>query len=123
MDYQFPFEKLEVWKLSKDFVKEIYRLTNEFPDSEKYGMVSQIRRAAISVPNNLAEGAGRFSGKDQARFSEIAYGSLMEVTNLLIISIELEMLSKEKVKEMMLEIHVIAKKISSLRNYQIEHLK
>jgi len=123
MNYQFPFEKLEVWKLSKDFVKEIYKLTNEFPDSEKFGMVSQIRRAAISVPNNLAEGAGRFSSKDQARFSEIAYGSLMEVTNLLIISIELELLSKEKVQEMMLNIHVIAKKISSLRKYQIDQLK
>lgn len=83
---QFSFEKLEVWQLARKLTKEIYELTSSFPKSEHFNMVSQIRRAATSITCNIAEGSGRISGKDKARFTEIAYSSLIEVLSLLIVA-------------------------------------
>ena len=85
----YSFERLEVWKLSKRFAVLVYRSTAEFPDTERFGLISQLRRAAISVISNLAEGCSRSSKKEQARFYEIAYGSMMEVIAQLLISNEL----------------------------------
>jgi four helix bundle protein len=79
MGYRFPFEKLDVWNLSRIFVKEIYTLLQKFPKSENFNLKDQIQRATISISLNIAEGSGRSSFKEQARFSEVAYGSLMEV--------------------------------------------
>ena len=70
---------LDVWKLSMDFVDELYNLTDKFPDSEKFGLVSQLRRAGVSIPSNIAEGAGRFHVKEFIRFLYISMGSLSEV--------------------------------------------
>jgi four helix bundle protein len=71
MDFAlFSFEQLDMWKLSMDFVSEIYELLKEFPDGERYALTSQIRRAAISVPSNIAEGTGRFSIKEKLHFNE-----------------------------------------------------
>ena len=64
----FSFEDLTVWKDSKELTKDIYSITSSFPDNEKFGMVSQMRRSAISVCSNLAEGSSRTSSKDQAHF-------------------------------------------------------
>lgn len=83
---QYSFDKLEVWSLAKDFSRLVYKITQSFPYDEKYGIISQLRRASISVCTNLAEGSGRINNKDKAHFTQIAYGSLMEVLNLLIIS-------------------------------------
>ena len=94
MSYKFSFEKLEVWQLSKDFVKEIYKITESFPKSEKYGLISQITRASVSVASNLAEGTSRVSYKDQAHFSQLAYSSLMEVICQLIIAKDLHMIKE-----------------------------
>ena len=94
MMYLYPFEKLEVWQLSKLMVVKVYKLTASFPDSEKFGIVSQIRRSAISVSSNLAEGTGRNSAKDQAYFYSISYSSLMELLNQLLISKELHWISQ-----------------------------
>lgn len=80
MDFAlFSFEQLEMWNLSMDFVTEIYELLKQFPENEKYALTSQIRRAAISVPSNIAEGTGRSSIKEKLHFNEIAMGSLVEV--------------------------------------------
>ena len=87
--FEYAFEKLKVWKLSKEFVSDIYKLSGGFPKNEMFGLSSQIRRAAISVPSNLAEGSSRQSIKDQARFTVLSYSSALEVLNHIIIAKDL----------------------------------
>ncbi|MEA3501120.1 MAG: four helix bundle protein [Candidatus Marinimicrobia bacterium] len=118
---KYSFEKLEVWVLSKEFVKNIYKITSKLPQSEKYGIINQLQRACVSVPTNLSEGSGRNSGKDKAYFTQIAYGSLMECLNLLIIANELEFIQKEYIDTMRKDIEIISKKLSNLRRYQLNH--
>ena len=93
--YVFSFEKLEVWKESILLVKAIYKLPDNFPSTEKFGLISQLRRASISISSNLAEGTSRNTNKDKARFSTIAYSSTMEVLNQLLISKELNFINEE----------------------------
>ncbi len=100
----YSFEKLEVWQGSRLFVKEIYAATQQFPEKEKYGLISQINRAAVSVSSNIAEGASRTSLKDQAHFYQLAYSSLIEVLNQLILSVDLGFLSVEEYNEVRLKI-------------------
>ena len=64
----FSFENLDVWKVTVDFITSLYKVTEKFPDTEKFGLVSQMRRASVSIASNLAEGSSRNSAKDQARF-------------------------------------------------------
>ena len=118
MKYQFPFEKLEVWKLAKDFCIDIYAVIQMFPDSEKYGLSSQIKRAAISVASNIAEGSSRRSRKDQAHYTQIAYSSMMEVACQLIISKDMKLISDEKYAELRMKIEEIANKLNALHKYQ-----
>ena len=92
--YIFSFEKLEVWVEAKDFSKNIYAITSKFPDTEKFGLISQLRRASISIASNIAEGSARKSFKDKAHFTTIAFGSAVEVLNQLIISFELNFVSE-----------------------------
>ena len=88
------FKELHVWKLSKDLCKEIYSITNNFPVSEKYGLVSQLNRAVVSVPSNIAEGSSRKSDKDFSRFIDIALGSSFEVETQIIIAFELQLIDE-----------------------------
>ena len=77
---------LEVWKKSMDLVEDIYKLMKQLPESEKYGLISQIKRSSISIPSNIAEGAGRASTKEFIRYLDIATGSLSELeTQLLLV--------------------------------------
>ena len=80
---------LDVWKESINLVEYIYRITSSYPKNETYGLISQMRRASISIPSNIAEGAGRKSSKEFARFISIAQGSLSELETQLIISVRL----------------------------------
>jgi four helix bundle protein len=73
------FRKLEVWKIGRDFAVACYRLTGGFPEDERFGLVAQIRRAAVSIPSNIAEGVGRDTDAELLRFVRIALGSLNEV--------------------------------------------
>ena len=77
----FPFENLETWQKAIEFADMIYKITRKFPDEERFGLTSQIRRAAVSISSNVAEGSSRFSRDDFARFVEIATGSLFEVVS------------------------------------------
>lgn len=80
---------LEIWRLGVDLVKEVYELTGSWPKGEGYGLTGQVRRAAVSVPSNLAEGIGRGTPAEMARFSRIALGSLYELDTLFEVAREL----------------------------------
>ena len=75
----FNFEKLDVWHKAIDFANQVYVLTRTFPENERFGLTNQMRRAAVSISSNIAEGSSRASKNDYARFIEIAAGSLYEV--------------------------------------------
>jgi len=77
----FNFERLEVWQKSIDFADFVYRVTKSFPDDERFGLTNQMRRAAVSISSNIAEGTSRHSREDYARFLEIATGSIFEVVS------------------------------------------
>jgi four helix bundle protein len=109
-----PHRKLEVWKMSMDFVKEIYLITDRFPDSELYGLTSQMRRAAISVPSNLAEGAARKSGKKFKQFLNVAQGSISELDTQIELSLSLSYINEEEYSELMKKIIVISKMLYGL---------
>ena len=82
----FNFEKLDVWHKAIDFADSIYTVTEKFPDAERFGLTSQMRRAAVSLPSNIAEGSSRSSRPDHVRFIEIATGSLFEVVTQSVIA-------------------------------------
>jgi len=80
------FKKLDIWKKSILFVKDIYSITNKYPKTEQFSMISQTQRAAVSIPSNIAEGSAKSSNKDFARFLEISLGSINEVETLIILA-------------------------------------
>ena len=89
-------KELDVWKKGMDLVEMIYSISDSFPDSERYGLTSQIRRAAISVPSNIAEGSARKSNKELLQFIMIALGSLMEVETQYQIAIRLNYIDENQ---------------------------
>ena len=91
-------EDLKIWKKSIDLTKAVYQLAAELPSNEKYGLISQIKRSSISVSSNIAEGTGRNSNKEFKHFLSIANGSCYELHTQLILVIELNIISKEKVQ-------------------------
>jgi four helix bundle protein len=115
--YTFGFERLEVWIKSRFLTKKIYQVTKNFPDSEKFGIVNQLRRAVISTCSNIAEGSSRKSKKDQAHFYNIAFSSLMETLNQLIISCDLEYLESKTLTELRDDIHTISLMLNNLSIY------
>lgn len=118
--YKFGFEKLEVWQNSIQLSKLIYYLTLSFPKEETYGLTSQIRRTMISVSSNIAEGSSKNSLKDQARFSEIAFGSLLEVLNQIILAFELSYISEENYIDCRNKIEIISRQLNALKKSQVE---
>jgi four helix bundle protein len=95
----YSFEKLESWQHARQLAVWIYDLTRAFPTDEKFGMVSQMRRAAISVASNLAEGTSRKTAKDQSHFSTISYSSTIELLNDLIIANDLKFVSTKQYEQ------------------------
>ena len=108
------FREYEVWKNGISFTAGVYILTSELPDSEKFGMVSQLRRASVSIPSNIAEGCSRSSEKDFARFVEIALGSAFETETLLIICKEVSYLDHLQLEKQLKELHGIQRGLNSL---------
>jgi four helix bundle protein len=109
---------LDVWKKSMDFVEIVYQLTNDFPDSEKFGLTNQIRRAVVSIPSNIAEGSGRKSDKELLQFVHIALGSLAEVKTQYLISVRLKYVTKNEILEE--ELVLLNKLLIGFRNYLLK---
>lgn len=115
MSHLYGFEKLEVWHNARSLAKNIYLITNKFPNSEKYGLSSQIQRAAVSVSSNIAEGTSRSSAKEQNRFVEIAYGSLMETLSQLYLAVDFEYITNEDIDNIRPLIETISFQLSRLK--------
>src|ERR1044072_4012276 len=108
---------LDVWKKSIDFVIEVYKATEVLPKEEKFGLTSQIRRASVSIPANIAEGAGRRSDKELMHFLSNAQGSASEVETELIIAFKLGYLQKTSFENLILALDEIGRLITGLSNY------
>lgn len=120
--YTFSFEKLEVWLEAKTFTSTIYKITASFPESEKFGLISQTRRASVSICSNIAEGSARHTFKDKAHFSTMAFSSAVEVLNHLIIAFDLNLIVETDYIDLRKMLESITNKINGLRNYQIKRM-
>ena len=114
-EFKYPFENLNAWQESRKYVVEVYRLLEQFPQSERFALIDQIRRAVISVPSNIAEGSGRMSYKEKIHFLEIAYGSLMEVYCQLQIAVDLGYITQEQFEGLHRLSFNVSKLLSGLR--------
>lgn len=110
------YKDLIVWQKSIDLVEEIYKLTSKFPNDETYSLSNQMRRAAISIPSNIAEGNGRNSNKDYVHFLSIARGSKSELETQLYISVRLKYLTSEHTEKAFLLCEEIGRMLNSLIN-------
>ena len=108
------FRKLEIWKGAIELAKIIYKTTEVFPHVEKYGLISQIQRAAVSIASNIAEGSSRKSEADFARFLEISIGSAFEVETQLIIAKELNYINESDFEHLISHICKLQKQINAL---------
>jgi four helix bundle protein len=117
--YQFGFEKLDVWQEARKLTTDIYKLTDKFPEKEKFGLTNQMRRSVVSIAANIAEGTTRFSAKEQAHFSSISYGSLIELMSHLIVSVDLGYVTLEELELIINKIQPLSLKINNLRNTQL----
>lgn len=121
MSYLFSFEKLNVWTDSKELVKMIYSITRKFPEEERFGLISQLRRASISVSSNLAEGTSRKTNRDKAHFSTLAFSSLMEVLNQVILGNELDFISSTDYSILRAQVEKVSNKLNALRSTQLNN--
>ena len=113
------FASLEIWKQSRALVKGIYVITDRLPEKEKYGLSSQMRRAAVSVPSNIAEGCGRNHEKDLIRFLYIATGSLCELETQLYLLTDLEYVDEASIENELRQTVLIRKMIHSfIKSFQ-----
>lgn len=111
------FKELKVWQKGRKFVKDIYLLTMNFPNEELFVLTSQMRRAAISISSNIAEGSGRGSDKDFARFIDIATGSSFELESQLYVACDLEYFSEEKLNSYLDKIQEIQRMLFQFKKH------
>lgn len=107
------FKKFKVWQKARKFTADLYTLTKAFPEDEKFGITSQIRRATISITNNIAEGCGRNSDKQLVQFLHYSYGSAVEVENLLILVADIK-LSNDNIDQLYKDLIEIQKMLFTL---------
>ena len=118
------FRRLDVWQKSFDLIEEVYIITNLFPSKERYGLCTQLQRAAVSISSNIAEGCGRRTSKDFVAFLHNAMGSVNEVETQLMIAERLGYIKKEKIDELISELHRIGKMLVGLiKNMQGRDIK
>ena len=111
-----PHKDLDVWKMSMELCRDVYKISKELPDEEKYGLTSQIKRAVISIPSNIAEGAARNSRKEFIQFLSIAQGSLAELETQLVLCCEyLDLISEDKLANIFVNLERISKMITGLK--------
>ena len=109
----FRFQKLEIYQLSKNIVKNVYTLMKKFPSEERFALLPQISRAAVSVPSNIAEGVSRSSKKEQIHFLNIAYASLMELICQIEISKDLKYIDDDQLKSFILAARNLSVKMTN----------
>lgn len=118
----YSFENLLVWQKSIKLNVMIYKFTKTFPKEEMFGLKAQMRRSSVSISSNIAEGSGRHSAKDKARFTEIAYGSALELLNQTIISKDLFFLTNENYIDIRNEIEQITSMLDGLYKSQLKNV-
>lgn len=111
------YKELDVWKKARTFVKEIYIITKDFPKDEQYGLMSQMRRCAVSIPSNIAEGYGRQFRKETLQFLHIFRGSLYELETQMYIAFDLSYVNEEKLKKLLSDLEECRRLLSGLINY------
>ncbi len=110
------FKKLDIWMKSIDLVTEIYRITNTFPSVERFGLISQMQRSAVSIPSNIAEGSAKSSNKDFGRFLEISIGSSFELETELLLGLNLNYIDSDIYNDLQSKISEIQKMIIGFKN-------
>ena len=113
---RYSYKNLNVYQDAKAFVVAVYKLLDKFPETEKFALCNQIRRAAISVTSNIAEGVSRISAKEKIHFLEIAYASMMEVDSQLDVAVVLGYITFEQYNIIEEKIDRIARQLSALRS-------
>jgi four helix bundle protein len=114
IESRYSFRNLKVWQMAHQLTLNVYRTTASFPKSEVFGLVSQLRRASSSIGSNIAEGYGRKTNKDKARFYTIAMGSLFEVENHLLLSRDLDYINTTSYKSLSSDLLITRKLLSGL---------
>jgi four helix bundle protein len=107
------FKRLDIWSKSIQLVKAVYKETNKFPATERFGLTSQIQRAVVSIPANIAEGSAKSSDRDFSRFLEISMGSACELETLVIIAKELDYLTNQVFEVLEVQIQEVQKMLKS----------
>ena len=110
------FKELEIWKRSRLFCSDIYQITSKFPESEKFGLTNQLKRASVSMPSNIAEGSSRQSNKDFSKFLEVTLGSAYEIETQLLIASDLKFISNTELDNLINELDEIIKMISKFKS-------
>jgi four helix bundle protein len=124
MKQRFRFEKLEVWQEARVFNREVSCLARKFPHDEVYALTAQVRRASCSIAANIAEGSGRNSDPDFARFLEQAYGSLMETASHLYLALDENYLNEADLDPVLEHANVLAGRLVALnRSLTVPHTK
>ncbi len=110
------FKDLEIWKKSRVFCSKIYAITSKFPETEKFGITNQLRRASVSIPSNIAEGSSRNSNKDFSRFLQITLGSAYEIETQLLISFDLKFIDEDELDSLLNDLNSIIKMTSKFKS-------
>lgn len=111
------YKDLDVWKKARSLVKEVYLMTRNFPKDEMYGLMSQMRRCAVSIPSNIAEGYGRQFKKETIQFLHIARGSLFEMETQLFIASDLSYIDEECLEKLLMQLDDCKKLLNGLIKY------
>lgn len=111
------YSDLDVWKKTRKLVKLVYMLTNSFPKDEIYGLSNQVRRSAVSIPSNIAEGCGRQSTKETIHFLHLSRGSLYELETQVILANDVGYITKEKCDNILIKITICKKLLNGFINY------